>query len=67
MEVRNGITIMDLNDTEWTDVLAGPMHRLGLIERITRDHLSSNSKSYRRPRRLPRNITRSNRRRSHSR
>ena len=66
MEICNSINIMDLNDTELNDVLAGPMHRLDLIERIARDHLSSNSKSYRRPRKLPRNITRGRRRRTQS-
>ena len=67
MENQDGINIMDLPDDDLNAVLAGPMHRLNLLERIARDHLSSKGKSYRRPRKLPRNITRSKRRRSHSR
>ena len=55
---------MNLNESEWTSLLMGPMHRLNLLERISRDHLSPKSKSYRRPKKLPRNITRNKRRRT---
>lgn len=67
MDSPESIVILDLNNTELTEILSGPAHRLEILERIARDHLSSTSKSYRRPRKLPRNITRSKRRRSHSR
>lgn len=64
MDDLNDTNIMDLNESEWTSLLMGPMHRLNLLERISRDHLSTKSKSYRRPKKLPRNITRIKRRRT---
>ena len=63
----NDTNITDLNESDWTSLLMGPMHRLNLLERISRDHLSTKRKSYRRPKKLPRNITRIKRRRSQSR
>ena len=67
MEHISAINIMELPDDDLNAVLAGPMHRLDLLARIARDHLSSKGKSYRRPRTLPRNITRAKKRRSQSR
>ena len=67
MATSDGSVIMDLNDTVLAEILASPMHRLDLITRIAQDQLNSKGKSYRRPRKLPRNITRSKRRRSRSR
>jgi hypothetical protein len=67
MDSSDSIVILDLTDNELTDILSGPVHRLEILKRIARDHLSSTNKSYKRHRKLPRNITRNKRRRSQSR
>ena len=60
------IIITNLDDDDLTDILSRPVHRKDIYERIKHDYITSKSRSYRRPSRLPRKITRRKRRRRSS-
>lgn len=55
---EGNVIIINLGDDDLNDILSSPVHRTGIFERIKQDYLTSKSKSYRRPGKLPFKITR---------
>lgn len=56
--------ITDLEDSDLNELLSNPVHKTDIYKRIKQDYSCSKTKSYRRPRRLPRKNTRRKRTRS---
>lgn len=52
------LVMSELNDSELNELLSNPVHSTDLFKRIMQDFASPKSRSYRRPRRLPRKNTR---------